>query len=91
MSPISPAVSSTITGCSQGERPTRWPASRPGFSISTSTVAADKAGREVALLPGQQRLQPLQPLGLFRFGTWSGISAPGVPGRGEYLNEKAWA
>ena len=68
MSPISPAFSSTITGCSQGERPTCWPGSRPGFSISSSTSRPTSATVEVALLFRKQRLQPLQPLVLDRFG-----------------------
>src|SRR5690606_35439998 len=38
MSPIRPAVSSTMTGWSQGERPTSCPSARPGFSSSVSTA-----------------------------------------------------
>ena len=60
MSPISPAVSSTITGCSQGERPIRWPGWRPGFSIRTIDRPAGHGRAEVALLFGKQRLQALQ-------------------------------
>ena len=53
MSPISPAFSSTITGCSQGERPTFWPGSRPGFSSSTSIVVPTRLCGEFRAAAGR--------------------------------------
>jgi hypothetical protein len=39
----------------------------------------------------EQSLQPVQPRVFTSSATWASRSAPGVPGRGEYLNENACA
>ena len=58
----------TWTACKYGERPTSCPGSLPGFSSSTSTRAAGKAGVEAALMARDGGLQPLQAVGLLLLG-----------------------
>ena len=90
ISPINDVGAMTGTGCRYGERPTIWPGWRPGLSNSTSKVIPTQRAMNAACwrsisFAGAAAARP-SPLS----GSCS-MSAAGVPGRGEYLNENALA
>ena len=72
-------------GC--GRRAARVP---PGFR-AIPAAPGRRSPVEFVLLPRQQRLQQASRSALDRIGHSTGADAAGVPGRGEYLNENAWA
>ncbi len=66
---------------------------RPGFSISSLDLAADSDGAlKAGLLPSSSACRRARRSSLTVFGHLiRQASAAGVPGRGVYLKEKAWA
>ena len=68
------------------------PRCRPGFSNSTGSVRPTQAALNARCCSRKSACRRGEPLGLDRLrGSGRGIAAAGVPGRGLYLNEKAWA
>ena len=68
-------------------RPTIWPGLRPARSHSPSTVVPIAAALKAACWPSINSWSRANRSSIVAVVTVSCISAAGVPGRGEYLNE----
>src|SRR6202008_1110506 len=91
ISPIISSAPSTCTGCRYGLRPTAWSRFVPGLSNRTGIVVATQERLNRAWLSPSTACRRVKRSRFTASGTCLAIAAPGVPGRGLYLNEKACA
>src|SRR6202030_3665299 len=91
ISPMRPAAASAWTLCRYGLRPTSCPGCRPGFSNSTGRTCPTQLSLKARCCRCTRACSVASRSALTGSGTGSAAVAAGVPGRGEYLNEKACA
>src|SRR5205823_4426204 len=89
ISPIRSAAASTSTLWRYGLRPMSCPSCRPGFSKRTGRVRPMHAELKSRCWVAKRICNSPSRCDFTSSGTWHAAEAAGVPGRGEYLNEKA--
>ena len=89
--PIRHSGPSACTACRNGERPAICPGLRPRPVNSTGMPQPTLAALKASCCARISACRRASRSSLTASGTWPAAAAAGVPGRGEYLNEKACA